>query len=105
MFCAYDVQDSIPSPVDHVTTVHRTRCSFSLPRSLSLSLFQNIVIEGGRSGGRVFLVDFGGVQEAVTDKPSSTIVGTYGYGYPSCFLRELIPVYPQINLRSCSVLE
>lgn len=28
----------------------------------------------------MFLVDFGGVQDAVTDKPSSTIIGTYGYG-------------------------
>lgn len=52
--------------------------------SILLALFQNIVIEGGRTGGRVFLVDFGGVQDAVTDKPSSTIVGTYGYGCLSC---------------------
>ncbi|CAM9938879.1 unnamed protein product, partial [Ectocarpus sp. 13 AM-2016] len=39
---------------------------------------ENIVIEGGSVGGRVFLVDFGGVQGAVTDKPSSTVIGTYG---------------------------
>lgn len=39
---------------------------------------KNIVIEGGSSGGRVFLVDFGGVQGAITDKPSSTVIGTYG---------------------------
>lgn len=42
--------------------------------------WQNIVIEGGCSGGRVFLVDFGGVQNVVAEKPSSTIIGTYGCG-------------------------
>ncbi|PSC76759.1 serine threonine kinase [Micractinium conductrix] len=49
---------------------------------------ENIVIEGGRTGGRVFLVDFGGVQAAATtaeDTLGSTIVGTYGYMAPEQF--------------------
>ncbi|CBJ26153.1 protein kinase domain [Ectocarpus siliculosus] len=51
---------------------------------------ENIVIEGGSSGGRVFLVDFGGVQGAVTDKPSSTVIGTYGYMSPEQFRGEAV---------------
>ncbi|KAL4431634.1 hypothetical protein ABPG77_001476 [Micractinium sp. CCAP 211/92] len=49
---------------------------------------ENIVIEGGRTGGRVFLVDFGGVQAAATtaeDMLGSTVVGTYGYMAPEQF--------------------
>ncbi|CAD7697189.1 unnamed protein product [Ostreobium quekettii] len=49
----------------------------------------NIVMEGGRAGGRVFLVDFGGVQAASVAAgsltPMSTIVGTYGYMAPEQF--------------------
>lgn len=47
----------------------------------------NIVIEGGRTGGRVFLVDFGGVQAAAAagEMPSSTVVGTYGFMAPEQF--------------------
>ncbi|CAM9817074.1 unnamed protein product, partial [Hapterophycus canaliculatus] len=52
---------------------------------------QNIVIEGGCSGGRVFLVDFGGVQEAVVERPGSTIIGTYGYMSPEQFRGEAVP--------------
>ncbi len=37
---------------------------------------ENIVLEGGKAGGRVFLVDFGGVQAAALDQDfGSTIVG------------------------------
>lgn len=43
----------------------------------------NIVLEGGKAGGRVFLVDFGGVQaaalQAADGAMGSTIIGTYGY--------------------------
>lgn len=49
---------------------------------------ENIVIEGGKTGGRVFLVDFGGVQAAASspeDALGSTIVGTYGYMAPEQF--------------------
>ncbi|GAB4823289.1 hypothetical protein N2152v2_010335 [Parachlorella kessleri] len=48
---------------------------------------ENIVIEGGRAGGKVLLVDFGGVQgvAAAGDKLGSTIVGTYGYMAPEQF--------------------
>ncbi|PRW59623.1 serine threonine kinase [Chlorella sorokiniana] len=48
----------------------------------------NIVLEGGRTGGRVYLVDFGGVQAAAAtaaDPLGSTIVGTYGYMAPEQF--------------------
>eukprot|EP00955_Chlamydomonas_euryale_P053785 355617-Chlamydomonas_euryale.AAC.6 len=47
----------------------------------------NIVIEGGTWGGRVFLVDFGGVQSAAADVQSlgSTVIGTYGYMAPEQF--------------------
>lgn len=47
----------------------------------------NIVVEGGRAGGRVFLVDFGGVQAAAAagDLPGSTVVGTYGFMAPEQF--------------------
>eukprot|EP00903_Cladosiphon_okamuranus_P013940 g12966.t1 len=52
---------------------------------------ENIVIQGGQSGGRVFLIDFGGVQDAGTDKPTSTIIGTYGYMSPEQFRGEAVP--------------
>jgi eukaryotic-like serine/threonine-protein kinase len=47
----------------------------------------NIVIEGGKTGGRVFLVDFGGVQAAAAagDIPGSTVIGTYGFMAPEQF--------------------
>ncbi|KAL4535053.1 hypothetical protein Ndes2526A_g05906 [Nannochloris sp. 'desiccata'] len=47
----------------------------------------NIVIEGGKTGGRVFLVDFGGVQAAAAtgDMPGSTVIGTYGFMAPEQF--------------------
>jgi hypothetical protein len=43
---------------------------------------ENIVLEGGRWGGRLYLLDFGGVQAAASATSSalgSTVVGTYGY--------------------------
>jgi len=47
----------------------------------------NIVIEGGRTGGRVYLVDFGGVQAVATagELLGSTVVGTYGFMAPEQF--------------------
>ena len=42
---------------------------------------ENVVLEGGQAGSRVFLVDFGGVQAAAAGDASSfgsTIIGTYG---------------------------
>lgn len=48
----------------------------------------NVVIEGGKTGGRVFLVDFGGVQAAAAtgaEDFGSTIVGTFGYMSPEQF--------------------
>lgn len=47
---------------------------------------ENIVLEGGKAGGRVYLVDFGGVQAAALDQDfGSTIIGTYGYMAPEQF--------------------
>ena len=48
----------------------------------------NIVLEGGKTGGRVFLVDFGGVQAAAAGESfalGSTVIGTYGYMAPEQF--------------------
>lgn len=47
----------------------------------------NVIIEGGRTGGRVFLVDFGGVQAAAAtgDMLGSTVIGTYGFMAPEQF--------------------
>ena len=47
----------------------------------------NIVVGGGKSGGRVYLVDFGGVQAAAAagDLPGSTVIGTYGFMAPEQF--------------------
>ena len=47
----------------------------------------NVIIEGGRTGGRVFLVDFGGVQAAAAtgDMLGSTVVGTFGFMAPEAF--------------------
>lgn len=37
---------------------------------------ENIVLEGGKAGGRVYLVDFGGVQAAALNQDfGSTIIG------------------------------
>ena len=39
---------------------------------------ENIVLEGGKAGGRVYLVDFGGVQAAALSQDfGSTIIGEY----------------------------
>lgn len=49
---------------------------------------ENIVLEGAKAGGRVFLVDFGGVQAAAAADSfalGSTIIGTYGYMSPEQF--------------------
>ena len=46
---------------------------------------ENVVLGGGRAGGRVFLVDFGGVQAAAASELAglgSTVIGTYGYMAP-----------------------
>ena len=46
---------------------------------------ENVVLGGGRAGGRVFLVDFGGVQAAAAGELAglgSTVIGTYGYMAP-----------------------
>lgn len=48
----------------------------------------NIVVEGGKTGGRVFLVDFGGVQAMAAGESfamGSTVIGTYGYMAPEQF--------------------
>lgn len=48
----------------------------------------NIVLEGGVTGGRVFLVDFGGVQAVAAGESfalGSTVIGTYGYMAPEQF--------------------
>ena len=48
----------------------------------------NIIIEGGTTGGRVFLVDFGAVQGISSTGdgiPGSTIVGTFGFMAPEQF--------------------
>ena len=38
---------------------------------------ENVVLEGGRAGGRVFLVDFGGVQVCHCDSSSNTSSAEY----------------------------
>lgn len=48
---------------------------------------ENIIVEGGKPGGKVFLVDFGGIQQGQQDVADSevtdgTVVGTYGYMAP-----------------------
>ena len=49
---------------------------------------ENIILEGGKPGGKVFLVDFGGIQQGSKDVADSevmdtgTLVGTYGYMAP-----------------------
>ncbi|DBA99977.1 TPA: Protein kinase, variant 2 [Trebouxia sp. C0004] len=49
---------------------------------------ENIILEGGKPGGKVFLVDFGGIQQGNKDVADSevmdtgTLVGTYGYMAP-----------------------
>lgn len=47
----------------------------------------NIVLGGGTGDGKVFLIDFGGVQEASagSDFLGSTVIGTYGFGAPEQF--------------------
>ncbi|CAL5229641.1 g13005 [Coccomyxa viridis] len=56
---------------------------------------ENIVLEGGQAGGRVYLVDFGGVQAAAAagdgNQSGSTIIGTYGYMAPEQFCRQATP--------------
>ena len=50
---------------------------------------ENIVLEGGAAGGRVRLVDFGGVQGALATADAaalgSTVIGTAGYMPPEQF--------------------
>lgn len=49
---------------------------------------ENIILQGGKPGGKVFLVDFGGIQQGDKDIADSevmdtgTLVGTYGYMAP-----------------------
>ena len=55
---------------------------------------ENIVLEGGAAGGRVYLVDFGGVQAAAAGdalQTGSTIIGTYGYMAPEQFRGQATP--------------
>jgi hypothetical protein len=59
---------------------------------------ENVVLEGGgAAGGRVFLVDFGGVQAAAAAGGGadallgSTVVGTYGYMAPEQFRGAAVP--------------
>ncbi len=55
---------------------------------------ENIVLEGGQAGGRVYLVDFGGVQAAAARdalQAGSTIIGTYGYMAPEQFRGQAAP--------------
>ena len=52
------------------------------------------MLEGGRAGGRVYLVDFGGVQAAAAGdalQTGSTIIGTYGYMAPEQFRGQATP--------------
>ncbi|CAG9461090.1 unnamed protein product [Pedinophyceae sp. YPF-701] len=51
----------------------------------------NIVIQGGVAGGVPFLVDFGGVQDALKtagDQLGTTVVGTFGFMAPEQFRGE-----------------
>ncbi|KAL0051028.1 hypothetical protein WJX82_000878 [Trebouxia sp. C0006] len=49
---------------------------------------ENIILEGGKPGGKLLLVDFGGIQQGSKDVADSevmdtgTLVGTYGYMAP-----------------------
>lgn len=53
---------------------------------------ENVVLEGGQWGGRVYLIDFGGVQGATTTESfASTIVGSYGYMAPEQFRGAATP--------------
>jgi serine/threonine protein kinase len=52
------------------------------------------VLEGGKTGGRVFLVDFGGVQAAAAGESfgmGSTVIGTYGFMAPEQFRGAAMP--------------
>lgn len=56
---------------------------------------ENVVLGGGRAGGRVFLVDFGGVQAAASSELAglgSTVIGTYGYMAPGAPCMSLLGV-------------
>ena len=49
---------------------------------------ENIILEGSKPGGKIFLVDFGGIQQGSQDisdnevTDTGTLVGTYGYMAP-----------------------
>lgn len=69
----------------------RLRRSFCMHRDVKA---ENIVLEGGKAGGRVYLVDFGGVQAAAAGdalQTGSTIIGTYGYMAPEQFRGQATP--------------
>lgn len=52
---------------------------------------ENIVMKGGDWDGRLYLVDFGGVQAAAAASfQASTIIGTYGYMVPGPNLARLL---------------
>ena len=57
--------------------LHRPSADTTLKRNVCRDVKpENIVLEGGKAGGRVFLVDFGGVQAAALDQDfGSTIIG------------------------------
>lgn len=54
---------------------------------------ENIILADGRADGRVFLVDFGGVQAAASGASGigTTVVGTYGYMAPEQFRGAALP--------------
>lgn len=72
---------------DEVLCTHGSHVHAAMSAPAHAMQPENIVIEGGAWGGRVFLVDFGGVQGVAADVTSlgSTVIGTYGYMAPEQF--------------------